>query len=303
MSMELTILGCNSALPTSYRNPSAQILSVSGRIFLIDCGEGTQFQIRTLHINFMRIDHVFISHLHGDHMFGLIGLISTMSFLGRSTPLHIYSDALLEAILTQQIQIFCDNLSYEIVFHHLRFDQPEIILNIKGVSVQSVPLQHRLPTCGFIFREQPKEPNIRKNAIYKYGLGVADIVSIKNGKQYIDENGEVVPREELVVEPPIPKSYAYISDTAFLPEIVPYIKDVSLLYHEATFANDNLLLAKKTLHSTTIQAATIAKMANVGKLLIGHFSSRYKETDELESEAQSAFPDTTAVYDGFKIVF
>lgn len=303
MPLELTILGCNSALPTSYRNPSAQILSVSGRMFLIDCGEGTQFQIRKMHINFMRINHIFISHLHGDHLFGLIGLISTMSLLNRSTPLEIFADERLKPLLQQQIDFFCDNLSFEIIYHSLNFESPEIILNIKGVLVQSIPLSHRVPTCGFIFREQTKEANIRKNAIYKYGLTVADIVSIKNGKPFFDVNGDEIPREELVSEPPIPKSYAYISDTAFKPDIVPYIKNVSLLYHETTFANDNLLLAKKTLHSTTIQAAIIAKMAEVGKLLIGHFSSRYKETDELEVEAQSTFPNTTAVFDGFKIVF
>ena len=303
MSMELTILGCNSALPTSFRNPSAQILSVSGRIFLIDCGEGTQFQIRKMHINFMRINHIFISHLHGDHLFGLIGLISTMSLLGRSTPLEVFADERLQPLLTQQIEFFCDNITFEVKFHPLRFDAPELILNIKGASVQSVPLNHRLPTCGFVFREQRKEPNIQKNAIYKYGLTVADIVSVKNGKPFFDENGQEVPRRELVIEPPTPKSYAYISDTAYLPEIVPVIKNVSLLYHESTFGDDNLLLAKKTLHSTAKQAATIAKMAEVGKLLIGHFSSSYRETDDLEAEAQAVFPNTTAVFDGFKLVF
>ncbi len=259
--------------------------------------------MRKMHINFMRINHIFISHLHGDHLFGLIGLISTMSLLHRSTPLEIFADPNLEDLLGAQIKYFCDNLSYEIIFRPLRFDRPELILNIKGVSVQSVPLKHRVPTCGFVFREQQREPNIRKDAIYKYGLNLVDIASIKNGRPYYDENGDEVPRSTLVVEPPAPKSYAYISDTAYLPQIVPVIHGVSLLYHEATFAADNAELAIKTLHSTATQAATIAKNAGVGNLLIGHFSSRYKETDALEKEAQEIFEYTTAVYDGFKIVF
>lgn len=301
--MELTVLGCNSALPTSTRNPSAQILSVSGRIFLIDCGEGTQFQLRKMHINFMRINHIFISHLHGDHLFGLIGLISTMSLLNRSTPLVIFADERLEPMLRQQVEFFCDNLSYAIEFRPLNFDTPQVILNIKGVMVQSVPLKHRQPTCGFIFREQPKEANIRRDAICRFGLSFVDMAAIKAGKPFFDINGDEVPRSELVVEPPVPKSYAYISDTSYQPDIVPLIRNVSLLYHEATFGEEHIALARKTLHSTAAQAATIARMAEVSKLLIGHFSSRYRETDDLEQEAQNIFANTTAVFDGFKIVF
>lgn len=302
--MELTILGCNSALPISDRMPSAQVLSIGGRVFLIDCAEGTQFQLRRMHINFMRIDFVCISHLHGDHVFGLIGLISTMSLLNRTTPLTIIADPRYEAMLQQQIDFFCDNISFEINFIPLHYELPQIALNIKGVSVQSVPLKHRIPTCGFIFREQPKEPNIKKNAIFKYGLSIPDIVNIKNGRPWIDPvTGEVVPREQLVIDPAPPKSYAYISDTAYKPDIVPYIDGVSLLYHESTFASDNEELAKKTHHSTATQAATIAHRANVGRLLLGHYSSRYRETDIFEQEAQTVFPNTTAVYDGFTLVF
>lgn len=302
--MELTILGCNSALPISDRMPSAQVLSIGGRVFLIDCAEGTQFQLRRMHINFMRIDFVCISHLHGDHVFGLIGLISTMSLLNRTTPLTIIADPRYEEMLHQQIDFFCDNISFEVNFIPLHYELPQIVLNIKGVAVQSVPLKHRIPTCGFIFREQPKEPNIKKNAIFKYGLSIPDIVNIKNGRPWIDPvTGNVVPREQLVLDPAPPKSYAYISDTAYKPDIVPYINGVSLLYHESTFASDNEELAKKTHHSTASQAATIANRANVGRLLLGHYSSRYRETDIFEQEAQSIFPNTTAVYDGFTLVF
>lgn len=302
--MELTILGCNSALPISDRMPSAQVLTVGGRVFLIDCAEGTQFQLRKMHINFMRIDFVCISHLHGDHVFGLIGLISTMSLLNRTTPLTIIADPQYEEMLNKQIEFFCDNISFEISFIPLHYELPQIVLNIKGVSVQSVPLKHRIPTCGFVFREQPKEPNIRKNAIFKYGLTIADIVNIKNGRPWIDPTtGNVVPKELLVIDPPQPKSYAYISDTAYKPDIVPYIDGISLLYHESTFAQDNEELAKKTNHSTARQAATIANRAHVGRLLLGHYSSRYRETDIFEQEAQAVFPNTTAVYDGFTLVF
>lgn len=303
MSMELTVLGCNSALPTSLRNPSAQILTVSGRTFLIDCGEGTQFQLRKMHINFMRIEAVFISHLHGDHMFGLIGLLSTMSLLNRTAPLTVFADPQLEPLIRPHIDFFIDKISFELTFKPLRFDKPEVILNIKGVIVRTIPLRHRVPTCGFVFQEQQKEPNIRKPAIYKYGLTIADIVSIKSGRPFFDIDGTEVPRSELVTDVQTPHSYAYISDTSFLPEIVSHIYGVSLLYHEATFGEDNALLAKKTQHSTAVQAATIANLANAGKLLIGHFSSRYKETDCLEQEAQSVFPNSSAVFDGYTIVF
>ncbi|MCF0191200.1 MAG: ribonuclease Z [Marinilabiliaceae bacterium] len=302
--MELTVLGCNSAKPTSNRHPSAQVLSVANHMFLIDCAEGTQFQLHQMHVNFMRIDYILISHLHGDHVLGLVGLLSTMSLLHRSTPLTIIADPQLETIVRSQINFFCENISFEINFIHIHFELPQIVLNIKGVSVQSVPLRHRVPTCGFVVREQPKEPNIRKNAIYKYGLTIADIVNIKNGKAWTDPvTGECVNRKELVIDPPKPKSYAYISDTAYKPDIVPYIEGVSLLYHESTFASDKEDMAKITYHSTAQQAATIAQRANVGKLLLGHYSSRYKETDIFEAEAQNIFPNSTAVYDGYKLVF
>ncbi len=301
--MELLILGCNSATPTSHRNPSAQILNISGHTFLIDCGEGTQFQMRKMHVNFMKIEAIFISHMHGDHMFGLIGLISTMSLLNRSTPLTIFGHPKLEEMLRPQIAFFCDNIPFKISFVGLRYDKPQVLQEVKHVNVRSIPLRHRVDTCGFVFREQVREPNIRREAICRYGLTIADIVSIKNGRPYYDYNGEEVAREELVREAPAPLSYAYISDTQYLPNVASEIEGVSLLFHEATFMSELSELAMKTMHSTARQAALIAKAAKVRKLIIGHFSSRYVETDGLEAEAQEIFPDTTAVYDGFKIVF
>ncbi len=301
--MELTILGCNAAIPTPTRNPSAQVLIANGHQFLIDCGEGTQFQLRKLHISLMRIEAIFLSHMHGDHVFGLIGLISTMSLYNRTSPLLLVGPPDLQDFLLPLIDRFCDNLSFKISFHNLRFDKPEVIHEIKSLNVKSIPLRHRVPTCGYLFRELPKEPNIKKAAIYKYGLSIADIVSIKNGHPLLDPTGQEIPRDELVKDAPPPKSFAYISDTAYLPNLHNEVTGVSLLYHEATFMSDLADLAAKTLHSTARQAAMVAKAANAGKLIIGHFSSRYDETDTLEAEAQQLFPDTTAVYDGFKIVF
>ncbi len=297
--MELTILGCNTAAPSH----SAQVLSVGGHLFLIDCGEGTQFQLRKFHVNIMRIETVFISHNHGDHVFGLIGLLSTMSLLSRSTPLSIFAPPEVEAIMKPLIATYCDNMSFAVSFHSLRFDKPEVLQGIHCAYVKSIPLRHRIDTCGFYFCELAKEPNVKKSAIYKYGLSIADIVSVKNGRTLYDVNGEEIPRAELVNEPPKPRSYAYISDTSYLPPIVKDISGVSLLYHESTFLSDHQELAIKTLHSTPRQAALIAKEANAGKLLLGHFSSRYGATDRFEDEARAVFPDTTAVYDGFKIVF
>lgn len=301
--MEITVLGSNAAIPTTTRNPSAQILSISGHLFLIDCGEGTQFQLRKMHINFMRIEAIFISHLHGDHVFGLIGLLSTMTLFNRQAPLQIYAHADLEGMMEPMTKYFCDGLTFPVEYHSLRYDKPEVLHDIKCAYVKSIPLRHRVDTCGFYFREQAKEPNIKKSAIYKYGLTIADIVSIKNGHPLIDANGDEIPREELVKEAPAPKSYAYISDTAYKPDIVEDIKDVSLLFHESTFLSDLSDFAAKTLHSTARQAAMIAKAANAGKLLVGHFSSRYKEIDAFEDEAKEVFLDTTAVFDGFKMVF
>ncbi len=301
--MELTILGCNAAIPTPTRNPSAQILIANGHQFLIDCGEGTQFQLRKLHISLMRIEAILISHMHGDHVFGLIGLISTMSLYNRTSPLLLVGPPDLQDFLSPLINRFCDKLSFKISFHNLRFDKPEILQEIKSLNVKSIPLRHRVPTCGFLFHELPKEPNIKKTAIYKYGLSIADIVSIKNGHPLLDHAGNEIPRDELVKEATPPKSFAYISDTAYLPNLHNDITGISLLYHEATFMSDLADLAAKTLHSTARQAAMVAKAANVGKLIIGHFSSRYDETDPLEAEAQQIFSNTTAVYDGFKIVF
>jgi ribonuclease Z len=297
MTFSVTILGSNSALPTTKRYPTAQVLNVSGRFFLIDCGEGTQLQLRKNKIKFSRINNIFISHLHGDHVFGLIGLISTFGLLGRTNDLHIYAHSDLEKILTPQINYFCKDIKFGVIFHHLNTKKPELIFEDKNLTVTSFPLKHRVPTCGFLFKEKQKEPNIKKEAIAKYELSIAEIVRIKKGEPlYIDN--VPVPEEELLIPPPPPRSYAFCSDTGYNTAMLQVIKGVDLLYHEATFADEHKELAKKTTHSTAKQAASIAKEANAGKLLLGHFSSRYDDLSILEKEAREIFPETYIVNDG-----
>ena len=222
MQFSLTVLGSNSALPTSERHPSAQILSVSERIFLIDCGEGTQFQLRKFHVNFTRINHIFISHLHGDHVFGLIGLISTLGLLNRKGDLHIYAHRELEELLVPHLNFFCNDMGYNICIHHLNTQEKELILDDKHISVESFPLSHRIPSCGFLFKEKPKLPNIRKEAIPKYNLSIQDMVRIKNKEPFYDSEGNVVEQSQLILEPEAPRSFAYCSDTRFLKRIVEH---------------------------------------------------------------------------------
>jgi len=303
MSLSLTILGSNSALPTSDRYPTAQILNVSERFFLIDCGEGTQMQLRRNKINFSKINHIFLSHLHGDHIFGLMGLISTFGLLGRRKALIIHAHEDLKGLLKPHLDYFCTDLPYQLVFEDLTYDEPRIIYEDKKVVVESFPLSHRVPTCGFKFSEKPKQPNIRKEAIEKYNLTVPEIVAIKNGEDFIGEDGQVVDVAQLVMPGPKPLSYAFCSDTRYHRRIIPIVKGVDLLYHEATFLHELKDLAKRTSHTTAKQAATIARDAEVGKLLLGHFSSRYKDLKPFEVEARAVFAKTILVDDNqcFKI--
>lgn len=298
MNFEVTILGSNSALPTSERNPSAQILRVSERIFLIDCGEGTQLQMRKYKVNFTHINHIFISHLHGDHVFGLMGLISTLGLLNRKGDLHIYAHRELEELLRPHLDFFCADMTYQVIFHHLNSKERQLILDDKHITVESFPLSHRIPTCGFIFKEKLKLPNIRKEAIQEFDLSISDIVRIKNGETLYDYDGHPVERSRLVVEAPKPRSYAYCSDTRFYPKMVEHIKGVTLLYHEATFTEELKKLAQSSKHSTARQAATIASQAGAERLIIGHFSSRFRDISLFENEARQVFENTIAVRDG-----
>lgn len=300
MAFELTILGSSSALPTSERYPTAQVLNASGRFFLIDCGEGTQIQIRRQKIAFGKIRHIFISHLHGDHYYGLIGLISTFNLLGIKNDLHIYSPSQLKGILQPQLNLLKAGLQFNIIFHPLNFKKPELIFEDKVIEVISFPLKHSINCCGFLFREKTKERNIKKEYIQEFNIPIAQIRAIKQGADFETENGKIIPNEQLTTPPPPPVSYAFCSDTAFHPPVVETIKEVSTLYHEATFTEEMKEWAVKTYHSTALDAAKIAKMANAGKLIIGHFSSRYKTTDQFLKEAQSEFKNTETAVDGKK---
>ena len=298
MPFELTILGSSSALPTSDKYPTGQIFNVFGRFFLIDCGEGTQIQIRRNKIGFGKINHIFISHLHGDHYYGLIGLISTFNLLGRKHDLHIYSPSELKQLIQPQIDFIKGDMQFKILFHPLDFKKIRQIYIDKHIEVISFPLLHSIPTCGFLFREIRKQPNIKKELIQYYNISIAEIKNIKAGGNFTTNSGEVIPHETLTTPPPLPRSYAFCTDTAFYPQIVETIKGVDLLYHEATFAEDMKEFANSTLHSTAKEAAEIAKLAGVKKLIIGHFSARYKNKNPFLDEAKQVFENTAIAREG-----
>jgi ribonuclease Z len=298
MAFELTILGSSSALPTSERYPTAQVLNMLGRFFLIDCGEGTQIQIRRQKIGFGKITRIFISHLHGDHYYGLIGLISTFNLLGLKKDIHIYSPSQLKDIIQPQLDFLKGDLQFDVIFHPLSFKKPQLIFEDKKVEVISFPLKHSINCCGFLFREKQKEANIKKECIEQYKIPIAQIRAIKQGADFVTADGETIPNSVLTTPPPRPKSYAFCSDTAFYPPIADVIKGVDLLYHEATFTEELRHWADKTYHSTALDAAKTAKLADAGKLIIGHFSSRYKSIEPFLEEAYTIFPNTEAAVDG-----
>lgn len=291
-TFDVHILGCGSALPTLRHNASSQVVNVREKLFMIDCGEGTQVHLRRSRLSFNRLNHIFISHLHGDHCFGLMGLISTFGMLERTAPLHIYAHPRLERLLNPQLEFFCNGLPFKVVFHPIDPTKRETIYDDRSVSVETIPLRHRLPTCGFLFREKPTPNHIRRDMIDCYEIPIYMINRIKNGKDFVMEDGSVIPNERLTFPSDPPRSYAYCSDTAYLPRITEQIEGADLLFHEATFAEDNAIRAQKTQHSTAAQAATIARDAKVKQLVIGHFSARYEDERLLLDEARSIFPDT-----------
>jgi len=296
MSFELKILGSASALPTSQRFPSAQLLNVNERFFLIDCGEGTQIQMRKFKTKILRINNIFISHLHGDHFIGLFGYLSTLNMLGRNTDLNIYCPKELHDIINRNIEIF-GKLQFKINFIYHKDESPNKIYDDKNIEIFSFKLKHSVPTWGFLFRQKPKQPNIKKETIEKYNPTIEQINKLKNGQDIVINN-KTLKNKDLTTPASLPKSYVYCSDTMYTEDIINIIKDVDLLYHEATFTKDLALNAKDRMHSTAEQAALIAKKANVKKLIIGHFSARYKNVDILEDEAKAIFKNTKAVNDG-----
>lgn len=299
MNFELKILGSNAATPAHGRHLSAQVLTVGADVFLIDCGEGTQFQMLKFHVKRNKINHIFISHLHGDHIFGLIGLLMSYDLNGRTNPLHIYSPAGLEAIIDIQ---FSDQPKFPLHFHVTDPSVSTILFENSRVEVTSIPLVHRVPCHGFLFAEKPYKANMLKEKIEAYQIPYQAISAIKNGADYTLEDGTVIPHEELTQAPAKPRKFAYCSDTMYSEAILPIIKGVDILYHEATFMQNLLPKAQKTMHSTAQQAASIAKQAKVKQLILGHFSSRYDDLNPLLEEAKAVFESTTLVVEGKRIL-
>lgn len=286
---ELHILGCGSALPTTRHLPSCQLLNIRNKVFMIDCGEGAQLQMRKAKQKFSRLNHIFISHLHGDHCFGLIGLISTFGMMNRTAELHIHAHADLEKLLRPQLDFFCKQLPYEVIFHSIDPTKHELIYEDRTISVHSLPLRHRMPSCGFLFAEKPGPRHINRPMIDFYQVPTYELNRIKGGADYITPDGETIANEKLTTDPTPPRSYAYCSDTTFQSSLIPQIAGVDLLYHEATFCEEDATRAKETFHSTARQAGEIAQRANAKQLLIGHFSARYENEQLLLKEASEVF--------------
>ena len=293
MSITLTILGCHSATPRINAFPTSQYLEINNSHFLIDCGEGTQRQMRKYKVGFSKINHIFISHLHGDHFYGLVGLLSTYGILNREKELHIYGPKGIKEVTLLQLKISQSHAKYKMIFHELTSKKSELIFENDKVSVTTIPLNHRVYTNGYLFTEKEKPRKLNMLNISGYPeIGKADYLNIKAGRDFILTSGEIVPNTELTTNPPKPLSFAFCSDTSYKPDIIPIIKNVDLLYHEATFLSDREDLAKKTKHATSKQAAQIAKDANVNQLVIGHYSGRYKDISLFKKEAQEIFKNT-----------
>lgn len=289
---KIHILGCGSATPTLQHFPSSQIVEIRGKLFMIDCAEGTQLQIRRTRIAFTKIQAVFISHIHGDHCFGLIGMISTFGLLGRTAPLHIYAPKALEEMLNNQIDLFCNDLGYDVVFHAVDTTKHEVIYEDRSVTVETIPLKHRVPCAGFLFREKVSLPHIRRDMIDFYHIPLSQINNIKAGAEWTTPEGTVIENSRLVTPAEPPRSYAYCSDTAYLPHLHEMLKGITTLYHEATYAEDMIDNAIKYCHSTARQAAMVAKAAGVSRLLLGHYSSRYTNEEILLNEAREIFQNS-----------
>ncbi len=296
MSFKITVLGSNSALPSQERFCSAQVINLHERFFLVDCGEGTQIQLRKFKIKYSQINHIFISHLHGDHFFGIFGLISSYSMLGRKNDLHVYASGNIEKKIYSVLKK--NEVGFNIFFYRIETDRLFTLYETKSIVISCFPLKHRIETYGFLFKEKSKERNIKKKYITDLQLSIKDILSIKAGNDFITQAGDTVKNSSLTHLPFNSRSYAYCSDTAYYKPVSGYVKGVDILYHEATFADDLKETAAVTQHSTGMEAAGIAKSANVGKLLLGHFSSRYKSPDIILKEARSIFANTFAVNDG-----
>ncbi len=296
--MRLTILGCYAATPRTLTNPTAQVLEINNHIILIDCGEGTQVELRRFKVKFSRINHIFISHLHGDHFFGLPGLISTMRLLGRDKELHVYGPKGIKEAITLLLKLGDSWTNYPLLFHELNSKDPELVFEDKNILVTTIPLNHRIYTNGFLFQEKEGKRKLNIETAQNYGIDKAYFQNIKNGKDITLDNDETIPNKELTFDPPKPKSYAFCSDTVYDANLSVQLKDVDVLYHESTFLESESELAAKTKHSTALQAAKIAKAANVKTLVLGHYSTRYKSIELFKEEATTIFSNVLLADDG-----
>lgn len=296
--MKLHILGCHAATPRSFSNPTSQVLEDQNQLYLIDCGEGTQVELRRHRLRFNRIDHIFISHLHGDHFFGLPGLLATFQLMGREKDLHLYGPAGIKEAITILLRLGASEPGYTLHFHELDGDESIPILDNDKITVHTIPLDHRIYTNGFLFRQRCKAPKLNIEVIRHYGIDTSQFLNIKKGRDVVLENGETIPNAKLTVPPPKAKSYAYCSDTAYSRAIIPIIEGADTLYHDATFLESESHLTELTKHATAREAATLAKEAQVGRLILGHFSSRYKDLSAFLEEAKTEFSNTFLAEDG-----
>ena len=297
-SFKVHILGCGSALPTLQHNASSQIVELREKLFMIDCGEGTQIQLRRSRIHFSKIIAVFISHLHGDHCFGLPGMISTFGMTGRTAPLHIYAPAAFEPILEQTLSFFCQGLEFKVVFHAVDTTQNKVVYEDRSLTVETIPLQHRIDCCGYLFREKPILPHIRRDMIDFYKIPISQINNIKAGADWVTAEGEVIANSRLTTPAEPARSYAYCSDTRYIKTLHELVKGVSTLYHESTYSAEDAERARLYWHSTSQDAAKVARDASVGKLLLGHFSARYNNESQLLEEAKEIFPNSYLTCEG-----
>ena len=296
--MKLTILGCYAATPRTLTNPTSQVLEIKNRLFLIDCGEGTQVQLRKNKIRFSKINHIFISHLHGDHFFGLVGLVSTFTLLNRTTDLHIYGPKGIKEIIKLQLRLSNSWTNYGLFFHELESAESEVIFEDEKVLVKTIPLKHRIYTNGFLFQEKIGERKLNLDAVQNYEIDACYYQKIKNGKDITLEDGRVIENEKLTFDPVPAKNYAFCSDTAYDESILPIIENIDILYHESTFLQSEENLAKKTLHSTAKEAAMIALKSNAKQLILGHYSTRYESITFFKEEAETIFPEVLLADDG-----
>ena len=301
MTFELTLLGTNAAVPVPGRSPSAQVLQVGSHYYLIDCGEGSQLRMLECGIPHHRIQQIFISHLHGDHVFGLVGLMTTWHLAGRREALDVFAPERLEEIIAVQLAYTHIRLNYPVTYHQVETTRHYPLFEDEAVRVFTLPLDHRVPTSGFLFRERARPANMRPEKIGEYGIPFGQIPAIKAGGDFVLPDGRRIPHEELTVPAPPPRSFAYCSDTRYREALVPLIKGVDLLYHEATFLEDNAHLAAETTHSTALQAGRLAAKAEVGQLVLGHFSARYLDVERFAEEAGRAFGRVLAGRDGARI--